>query len=475
MFSSIFRKQFIVYIGTLAVSFIILGASLSQAFKSYFTNQKEKMLVEQGRKIASFFQDSYESGYIPIDNKFLLEVKNLSEFLEASFIFIGKGFEIEAVSSDISHSNIKILNQKELLALKEGNIITIQGKLSGIFKEAVLTVGYPVIIDGEFIGGILMNSSIPALQKSISDVYRITLFCLLASGIVAFVLIYISSKNISKPLLEMNQVAKIIANGDFEKRIIVKSKDEVGQLANSFNYMAESLEKQETQRRDFISNISHDLRSPLTSISGFLQALLDGTIPYENQNKYLNIILDETKRLSKLANDILDINKIQIMELKINKTNFDINELIRKTVIQFEKRVTDKKIEMEVDFADSKNMVFADVEKIQRVIYNVLDNAVKFTEDKGKIKIETTVKDEKVYVSIKDNGFGIDNKQQKHVFERFYKGDMSRGIDKKGSGLGLSIVREFIKVHDENVYLYSEKSKGTEIIFTLAESKETEI
>lgn len=467
MFSSIFRKQFIVYIGTLIVTFIVLGASLSQAFKTYFTKQKETMLVEQGEKIASYFQEFYDIGYVPQNNTFLAEVKNVSEFLEASFIFINEEFEITAVSKGISEVLGKLINEKEFLLLKEGEVIKTRGKLSGIFKEVVLTVGCPIIVNGEFRGAILMNSSIPVLQKSISDVYTITLFCLLGSGVLAFILMYISSKTISKPLLEMNQAAKVIANGDFEKRIIVKSKDEVGQLASSFNYMAESLEKQENQRRDFISNISHDLRSPLTSISGFLQALLDGTISYENQSKYLNIILEETKRLSKLANDILDINKIQIMELKINKTNFEINELIRKTVIQFEKRVTDKNIDMEVDFADSKNMVFADTEKIQRVIYNILDNAVKFTEQNGKIKIETNVRDGKVFVSIKDNGVGIDDEQKKHVFERFYKGDTSRGIDKKGSGLGLSIVREFIKVHDENVYLYSQKCKGTEIIFTL--------
>jgi signal transduction histidine kinase len=281
----------------------------------------------------------------------------------------------------------------------------------------------------------------------------------------AAVVMFISGKSINAPLSEMNDAAKVIASGDFEKRIDIESSDEIGQLAKSFNLMAESLQKQETQRRNFIANVSHDLRSPLTSMRGFLTAILDGTIPARRQDRYLKIILEETDRLSKLANDILDISRLEKTELYLS--SFDANALIKKIAVQFETRIVEKRIALNVVFEDDACPVRADLEKVQRVVHNLLDNAVKFTNEEGWIKIETSIKHNKAYVSVADNGIGISGEEQRNVFDRFYKVDASRGQDKKGSGLGLSIVKEFVKAHGESVNIKSEKGVGTEIVFTL--------
>jgi signal transduction histidine kinase len=284
-------------------------------------------------------------------------------------------------------------------------------------------------------------------------------------AVFAGALVYLSSRAVSKPLRRINEAACVIANGEFEKRIPVRSKDEVGQLAKQFNSMAESLQAQEKIRRAFIANLSHDLRSPLTSMRGFLQALQDGTIPGDKQPYYLNIILEESERLIKLSNNILDIHRVQ--EISLDMTAFDINALIRNTIMHFEKHALDKKLLINCRFAHASDRVRADEEMIKRVIYNLLDNAVKFVDENGEITVETTVTGKRVTVSVADNGRGINADELKHVFDRFYKGDFSRGEDRMGSGLGLSIVKEFLKAHGESIQAESTAGKGSVFTFGL--------
>ena len=202
-------------------------------------------------------------------------------------------------------------------------------------------------------------------------------------------------------------------------------------------------------------------------MKGFLKAIIDGTIPEEKKEKYINIVIEETERLTVLANNILDINRLEDIDSQDNSISFDINELIRRIIISFEARVVNKNLDIKISFAEKETFVYADLEKIQRVVYNLIDNAIKFTEANKSITITTTIKSNKVFVSIKDEGPGISLEDQKRIFDRFYKADYSRGKDKKGSGLGLSIVREFILSQGETIELKSELNKGSEFIFTL--------
>ena len=253
----------------------------------------------------------------------------------------------------------------------------------------------------------------------------------------------------------------------------MESADEVGQLAQSFNYMAESLETNENNRRKFISDICHDLRSPLTSIQGFISAMADGTIPVEKQGKYFQIVLEETARLSKLANDMTDLSKAEAGAIEVEKSVFDINELIEDVLRVFERRLMEKQIHAHTNFEEKSTMVEADPNMIHRVIHNLLDNAVKFTLEGGEITVETKLlkkekkKEPKVLIAVKNTGHGISEEEQKKVFERFFKADSSRGLDKSGVGLGLSIVKEFVKAHGESVQVHSEKDKETAFTFTL--------
>jgi len=223
-------------------------------------------------------------------------------------------------------------------------------------------------------------------------------------------------------------------------------------------------------RRDFIGNVSHELRTPITTIKGFIEGILDGVIPAEKQDGYLTIVLDETRRMQKLVNDLLDLAKMQAGEIALNMTDFDINELIRRCVISLQQMFIEKNLEFTADFETERMFVHADSEAIQRVIINLLHNAVKFTPENGKIRVKTYTEKGKVYVSVEDNGKGIPEAELPHVFERFYKTDKSRSEDRTGVGLGLAIVRNIIVAHNENIKVESSEGHGSVFTFSLRSS-----
>ena len=274
----------------------------------------------------------------------------------------------------------------------------------------------------------------------------------------------------------IHKIAKSVAryaDGDFSKKIDVHTNDEIGYLAASIDYMANEMNTLEEDQRKFVSNVSHDFRSPLTSIKGYVEAMLDGTIPPELQDKYLNIILFETERLNKLTNSILELNKYGSHGRTILDTgNFDINHVIKMTAMTFEGRCKEKHLSFELILTGQTLFVRADMSKIEQVVYNLIDNAIKFSHNDSTITIETTEKNGKVFVSVKDTGIGIPKDSLNKIWERFYKTDLSRGKDKKGTGLGLAIVKEIIQAHGENINVISTEGVGTEFIFTLPLAKE---
>ena len=247
----------------------------------------------------------------------------------------------------------------------------------------------------------------------------------------------------------------------------VESADEMGYLAASLNYMASEIARAEDNQKKFVANVSHDFRSPLTSIRGYLEAMLDGTVPPELYNKYLNIVLNETDRLKKLTDSLLTLNNLNTKGVYLEKSVFDLNTTIRNTAATFEGVCKDKSVAIELVLTGDNMPVDADMGKIQQVLYNILDNAIKFSPHNSIIKIETTEKKNKVFVSIKDWGIGIPKEDLKLIWDRFYKSDLSRGKDKRGTGLGLSITKEIIMAHGEHINVISTVGVGTEFIFSL--------
>jgi len=461
----IFWKQLLLYLGTLVISFVLLALVLTQGIRGFLTEQKIAELTTLAQRVAHSMENLWQYG--GIYNIFILEteIRNIHQYTDSAVMIIDNRYEVivrhgfEATLPDVA----------ALAPLMYGEVVAVIGTADTPAFAPLLVVGYPFWFDGQVWGAALVGFSMEELENAISEMYRITLIALAGIGFFALILIYMSSRAISRPLRQVNEAASVIAGGDFDKRLPVRSKDEIGQLAKEFNRMAESLQQQERIRREFIANLSHDMRSPLTSMRGFLTAISDGTISPEQQPHYLNIVMDESERLIKLSNNILDIHRIQDAEVELTKIEFDINDLIRKTILGFQQRALDKRIMITSHFAHPIDIVNADEEKIGRVMYNLIDNALKFTPEEGEITVETTVTAAtgKIAISVADTGRGMTEEEQQRVFDRFYKGDPSRNEDKMGSGLGLSIVKEFVRAHGEWVTVESKIGVGSVFGFML--------
>lgn len=466
---SIVIKQFLLYMATISFCVILMGGMLSVIYTNHYMSETKQELIEQGEKIAGAINKAYNTGNI---NNLAYEMQVLEDYMGAGVLLVNKEGVIVLASPGMDSSLLgHVLAYDELVeGIQEGNVVSLETGSSSIFGTPMLIVGYP-LSEGQ-LSGIFMCRSMPEIKVSLNEMYRAGVFCLLLAFLLTALVSLVTSRKMTEPLMDMNRAAKEIAGGNFEKRVEITSKDEMGQLAESFNHMAESLENIEKSRRAFIANVSHDLRSPLTSIQGFLTAMLDGTIPPEKQERYLRIVLEESQRLSRLAEGIVDMSRAQDSKIVLEMTSFDLNEVIRENSAVLEPQLQEKGLSVEVSFAAKETMVYADQDKISRVLHNLMSNAIKFSRENGTIEIETTFSGKnKVLVSIRDHGAGISEEDQKYIFDRFYKVDATRNKDKTGAGLGLSIVREFIQAHGETVAVKSKLGEGSTFLFTLKLAK----
>lgn len=284
--------------------------------------------------------------------------------------------------------------------------------------------------------------------------------------VLVFVAIYAAVKHLMTPVKEMTLAAKRFGNGDFSEKLYVPEDNEFGFLANALNEMASSLEATEENRKSFISNVSHELRTPMTTIGGFVDGILDGTIPKSKHNYYLHIVSEEVGRLARLVKSMLNISKYEAGEMEMKKDTFDLMPLLVKVLLMFETRIDDKHVEIR-GIEHGRFMVSADKDLMQQVLYNLVENAVKFVNDGGYIEFAFENKDGSSVMRIRNSGEGLKANEISKVFDRFYKADASRGIDKTGVGLGLSIVRSIIKLHDGKILVRSEPNSFVEFEITI--------
>ena len=343
----------------------------------------------------------------------------------------------------------------------------ITGTYHGYFDEDMITVMAPVTQGFSTKGYLLIHSPVSSIEESCSEIMVSIYICLGVIFLLSFIFLLGFQFFVYNPLKQISEAAKQYASGNLDYEIPVYTHDEMGYLSASLNYMAVQLKDMDDYQKKIVANVSHDFRSPLTSIKGYLTAMADGTIPPEMYQKYLNIILFETERLTDLTKDLLTLNEFDTKELLLDKTRFDI---IKSTAASFEGVCTPKHISIQLLLLPGSVAVNADMRKIQQVLYNLIDNAVKFSGNESTITVEVAEKNEKVFVSVKDRGMGIPKKELNKIWERFYKSDLSRGKDKKGTGLGLAIVKEIIQAHDEHINVVSTEGVGTEFIFSLSKA-----
>lgn len=348
----------------------------------------------------------------------------------------------------------------------------IVGTYHDYFQEDMITVMAPVIKGFRTEGYLLIHKPISTIEQDVSGLMLPVYITLGVVYALAFLILLGFHLFIYRPLRKIIDAATQYASGNLNYEIPIYTHDEIGYLSASLNYMSSQLKDMEDYQKKIVANVSHDFRSPLTSIKGYAAAIADGTIPPELHEKYLKIILFETERLTDLTQDLLTLNAFDTKELLLNKTKFDIQEAIKHTAASFEGICTEKHISIELLLLPDTTYVYADQRKIRQVLYNLLDNAIKFSEKDSSVIVEVVRKNDKIFISIKDNGMGIPRKDLNKIWERFYKSDLSRGKDKKGTGLGLSIVKEAILAHDEHINVISTEGVGTEFIFSLTRVEE---
>ncbi len=477
---SIFTKYFSLFAIIFMIALTILGSSVFILVNNYTADERTNLLKENTASISSTISSTLimqDMNYNYSMEKALIceTLATVSKSIDADIFVCDVGGNIimckeKASSSHIfgefpeckRHENI-IMSNHVLSSVYEKGIIIDK---SVIFGTKYFIVGCPIYSDGDIIGSVFALTD-TGMQSLTIGYIRLFLISAFFSLIFAFVCIYYLTKSMVTPLKQMSNAAKKFAVGDFSYRVKIHSEDELADLGNAFNDMANSLDVLESSRRSFVSNVSHELKTPMTSISGFIDGILDGTIPKEKEEYYLNIVSAEVKRLSRLVVSMLNMSKIESGDLEMKPSNYEITDQIIHILLTFEQKIENKSIEIRGLENLQPTYIVADPDMIYQAIYNLFDNAVKFTNDGGYIEVRLKDKGSLIEVSIENSGTGIKAEELSKVFERFYKVDKSRSLDSKGAGLGLYIVKLMIEMHGGKVFAESNNENMAKFTFTL--------
>ncbi|NLC72753.1 MAG: HAMP domain-containing histidine kinase [Ruminococcaceae bacterium] len=473
---SIYFRQFLSVAISVLLSFIVLAVAFVLLGRSYVIHSYEERansVADEVRRSASAY--SVDSNLMSWGLR--MSISSISSST-GNHIFItnSTGRIISCSDVNVACNHIGETVSPEIMQdLTEHGSISTVSHLGKIYDKPFLIVAKRIdsSVNGELLGYVFIGSSRAGIVGAWTALAWA--FILLTTGValIALVLALVTSKKMSEPLEEMASAARKYGYGDFSHRVKqTEGEDELAELTSAFNNMAESLERSEELRNEFIANVSHELKTPMTTISGFADGLLDGTIPKEDEEKYLATIADETRRLSRLVRRMLDLSQMQSRGNDLaRRSTFEIDELIIRTLLNFETRAEDKNLEVELDLPEDSIAVIADHDAITQVLYNLLDNAVKFARPKSKLAVSLWKQEGKAYVSIKNEGDTIPEDDLSLIFDRFHKSDRSRSLDREGVGLGLYLVKSILDAHGEAVAV---KSKGgvTVFVFTLRLSKE---
>lgn len=446
-------------------SYMLIATYVPSMLTNYFVREKSSTLYEEAVLIADTYASKLYTNEISLDTV-KTQIDALSVFWNADIWILNPSGRVVLDSvQEVNIDEIVLIDNFDPSSFA-GNYYTI-GNFFHYFDKQMLSVMAPIISNYEINGYVVIHLDYNLITESCYSLQNAIFFCFGILFMLSFIILAFFVIFFYLPLQKIIKASNQYASGNFHYELLPESNDELGYLASILSYMAGEIARTEDDQKKFVANISHDFRSPLTSIRGYLEAILDGTIPPELYNKYLRIVLNETERLTKLTNGLLQLNNLNTKGMLLEKTDFDINKVIRDTAASFEGTCNKKHIKLQLFLAGEELFVRADLGKIQQVLYNLLDNAIKFSYEGSSIKIETTEKKNKLYVSVKDYGIGIPKEELKLVWDRFYKSDSSRGKDKKGTGLGLSITKEIIHSHGENINVISTQDAGSEFIFTL--------
>ncbi len=467
MFKTIFSRLFWTTTAVVLFAVAVVSVSMLGLLNKYVEDERFYSAQKASASIEyltnSISRDGFDARSIMMYNTTL---ESWSMLVNAEITVVNKNQVVFAATDNTQ-------DVPEKLATKVMAGETVSAKAAKLERGGKMShiVGVPIKQGNAVIGGIFYFFP-PGVGVTTVERFSSTIFLtLIIAMLLSLFLIYAEARHISRPLKEINSAVLEIASGKFDKRVNVNARGEVAQLASSYNYMADSLERLEEMRSSFVSDISHELRTPMTSISGFVEGILDGTIPKEREKEYLEIVLDESTRLAKLTSEMFEMTKMNSPEYKLSIQKFDVNEEIRRCIISAEQKVEAKNLELSVDFENETEFVLADPDAIKRVIINLLDNAIKFSYPENTIEIKVKESGKKVFVDFVNYGTGIAKEDLPYIFDRFYKSDKSRTRDKTGAGLGLSFVKNILNLHAQAITVTSdpqdENKMKTVFSFTL--------
>lgn len=481
MFKSVFAKYISTFMLIILISFSLIIAVISAIIAQYSEQAKVETMETMASASVTFFERKMDGQ----------SKKNLHELIAA---------EAEDIDSLMAMANVHSEDLTLLLVDGQGRLLLATGKeadvipggaqisvrlmqsatagnlflekesVEGVLAEQHAICSHPIYDGrGQVCGAVFVCAESMMMSDLLEVIVKAIVVAILWVLLAALVAVYLVSDRVIAPLKEISSAAKKFASGKFDTRVPVRGRDEMAELAVAFNSMAEAMDNYDTMRNTFMSNVSHDLRSPMTSISGFIDGILDGVIPPDKHRYYLQIVSSEVQRLSRLVASLLDLSRIQAGERKFTMVPFDICEMGREILISFEQKINSRSLEVDFYCDDERMTVYADRDAIYQILYNLCDNAIKFSSDGSLLQLRIVyLKNRKVGVSVYNEGQGIAPADLPYVFERFYKSDKSRGLNKTGVGLGLFISKTIIDAHDESIWVESEYGKNCCFHFTLA-------
>ena len=477
---SIYGRQFAMMAGVVLFSFLLLGASFAAVSYQYITSDRQKSLERTADNVANITATALvqledrrlDSGFIRTNLSSLATMAGADILLTT-----GDGQIALAVRSDgtIAPHLIGYALPDSIVSWASEHSFASMSTLNGFYDAPHYVVGVPITLrttqggtDISYVAGLVFLSSETSV---LTNMWRemAQLFLLTAAAVISLTFLVSSFTTLyhSKPLKNIAGAARAFGHGELDVRVDVGNRaDEIGELAEAFNAMADSLAQSEKRRTEFIANVSHELKTPMTTIAGFADGILDGTIPPEQEEKYLQVISSETRRLSRLVRNMLDTSRLREDEADTSHTQFDVCELFLRVLVSLESKITDKNLDVITDLPDESIPVWGDSDAITQVCYNLLDNAIKFSPPGGALELAIKVRGSKCFVSVGNEGEPIPEEEIPLIFDRFHKSDRSRSLDRDGVGLGLYIVKSILNSHREDITCSCEDG-CTRFTFTL--------
>ena len=468
-FQEIYWQQMLITTGMVFLTLLLMGASFFSLSYHYTRSQnweniRSKAVVMSQLSVSYLENGRYKDMEQLRDDP---DIQKLASFAavvsDAQFMICDTAGHVLLTTDDTLSGQVVTIPDEMTQSVMEEGIYSKRSNINNLYEKKRLVVGVPARnpVSQEIVGEVFAVSeatSLDVMWRGLAGLFVMTALVVL---MIAFMASSISSMRQSQPIREMAAATRRYAEGDFDVRMRDYGEGEIGELAASFNNMAESLQQQERQRQEFIANISHELKTPMTTIAGYTDGILDGTIPPENQRQYLAIISNECRRLSRLVRRMLDVSQLQAADPLRDGSHFDLCECMRRVLISMEKKITDRSLDVEADIPEDPILVLGDNDMITQVIYNLLENAAKFARKGSTLYLGVAESEGKAKVTVRNEGETIDPEELPLLFERFHKSDKSRSEDKDGVGLGLYIVRTILEQHKEKISVTSENGVTT--------------